>query len=133
MTLVDTSAWIEFLRGTETSSTKFVRREIGRGGLYTTEPVLMELLAGARAGGATQRLERLLLSQRWLRVEPGLDYRGAVDIFHACRGRGHPIRSLNDCLIAAVALRSGVGIAHRDADFVYIAEATGVPAKDLRD
>lgn len=131
MTMVDTSAWVEFLRGTDTPSTRYVRDHVG-GELYTTEPVLMELLAGARVGGATVRLERLLLSQRWARVEPALDYRGAVDVFHACRAAGHPIRSLNDCLIAAVALRAGVPVAHRDADFEHIAAATGLTVVDLR-
>lgn len=131
MTLVDTSVWIEFLRGNAGPAADLVRERLGAG-LLTTEPILMELLAGARAGSSTQRLERLLLSQSWVSVEPGLDYRGAVDIFHACRSDGHPIRSLNDCLIAAIALRTGVSVAHRDGDFVHIAEATGLQAIDLR-
>lgn len=45
---------------------------------------------------------------------------------------GHPIRSLNDCLIAAIALRTGTAVAHRDADFEYIAAATGLGVVDLR-
>lgn len=130
MTLVDTSVWIEFLRGTDSAATQFVRSGLG-GDLHTTEPILMELLAGSRPA-ATERLERLLLNQAWLRVDPTLDYRGAVDVFHACRAQGHAIRSLNDCLIAAVALRSGVAVAHRDVDFVYIAAATGLRVNDLR-
>lgn len=131
MTLVDTSVWIEFLRGTESPATDFVRDGLG-GDLRTTEPVLMELLAGSRRGTATLRLERLLLSQTWVRVEPGLDYRGAVDVFHECRRQGHPIRALNDCLIAAVALRAGIAVAHRDADFEHISAATGLQVIDLR-
>lgn len=132
MTLVDTSSWIEFLRGTDSPSTRFVRARLGEE-LHTTEPVLLELLAGARAGASTVRLERLLMSQSWTRVEPALDYRGAVDVFHACRAAGHPIRSLTDCLIASVALRAGVRVAHRDADFEYIAAVTGLPVIDLRE
>lgn len=132
MTLVDTSVWIEFLRGTDSSATRFVRGEVGHG-LATTEPVLMELLAGARHGAATVRLERLLMSQTWTRVEPGLDYRGAADVYQACRAIGHPVRSLNDCLIAAIALRTDSTVAHRDADFAHIAAATGLTVVDLRD
>lgn len=131
MTLVDTSVWVEFLRGTDSAATRYVREHLGSD-LHTTEPVLMEVLAGARQGASTVRLERLLLSQLWARTEPALDDRGAVDIFHACRSIGRPIRSLNDCLIAAVALRTGIPVAHRDADFEHIAAVTGLTVVDLR-
>lgn len=131
MTLVDTSVWIEYLRGTDSPSTRYVREHLG-GDLHTTEPVLMELLAGARVEASIARLERLLLSQSWVRLEPSLDHRGAVDVFHACRSDGHPVRSLNDCLIAAAALRVGLPVAHRDADFERIAAVTGLTVVDLR-
>lgn len=131
MTLVDTSVWVEYLRGTDSPSTRYVRERLG-GDLFTTEPVLMELLAGARHGASTARLERLLLSQSWARLEPALDHRGAVDVFHACRSDGRPIRSINDCLIAAIALRVDIAVAHRDSDFEHIAAVTGLTVVDLR-
>lgn len=131
MTLVDTSVWVEYLRGTDSPSTRYVRERLGSD-LFTTEPVLMELLAGARHGASTDRLERLLLSQSWARLEPALDHRGAVDVFHACRSDGRPIRSINDCLIAAIALRVGIAVAHRDSDFEHIAAVTGLTVVDLR-
>lgn len=129
--LVDTSVWIEFLRGTPSPATEFVRQHVGRS-IATTEPILMELLAGARPGRRTNEIERLLFSQSWLGVEPGLDYRGAVDVFHSTRSTGHQPRSLQDCLIAALALRRGVTLAHRDADYERIADATGLQTIDLR-
>ncbi|MDO5495293.1 MAG: PIN domain nuclease [bacterium] len=128
--LVDTSLWIEFLRGTGTIASDYVREGLGE--LATSEPILMELVAGAAPGRRSAGIERLLLSQKWLRVEPGLDYRGAADVFQASRASGHPPRSLQDCLIAAIALRHGVAVAHRDADFEYIAAATGLQTIDLR-
>lgn len=131
MILADTSVWVEFLRGTDTAATAFVRERLGAA-LATSEPIMMELLAGARPGAHTARLERLLLSQTWHRVESGLDYRGAVDVFHATRATGHQPRSLQDCLIAAVALRVGVPVAHRDADYAHLAAATGLQVVDLR-
>lgn len=131
MTLVDTSAWIEFLRGSEGKATSYVREHVGVD-LAASEPVLLELLAGARQGSQTDRIERLLLSQRWLTVEPALDYRAAVDVFHATRATGHPPRSLQDCLIAAVALRRDEAVAHRDQDFADISAATGLAVIDLR-
>lgn len=130
-TFVDTSVWVEFLRGTDGPATSFVRDHIGID-LATSEPILMELLAGAATGRQTERAERLLLGQHWLRVEPALDYRGAVQVFQAARATGHQPRSLQDCLVSAVALRCQVAVAHRDADYERIAAATGLATIDLR-
>ncbi|HET6562348.1 MAG TPA: PIN domain nuclease [Marmoricola sp.] len=133
MTLVDTSVWVEFLRATPSGATAFIRDRLGADELGTTEPVLMELLAGARPGEHTTRLERLLLSQSWYQVQPALDYRGAVDVYQATRASGHQPRSVQDCLIAAVALRHQVAVAHRDADYEHIAAATRLRVVDLRE
>lgn len=131
LTLVDTSVWVEFLRATGSPAHLFARQHLG-GPLATTETVLLELLAGAASGPQTDRAERLLLGLGWLPVHPGLDYRAAVDIFQAARGAGHQPRSLQDCLIAAVALRNGARLAHRDGDYEHIAAVTGLSVVDLR-
>ncbi|MGL5849914.1 MAG: PIN domain nuclease [Phycicoccus sp.] len=119
------------MRGTSGPATEYVREHLGTA-LATTEPVMMELLAGARPGEHTARIERLLLSQTWHRIDPGLDHRGAVDVFQATRATGHQPRSLQDCLVAAVALRRDVPVAHRDVDYERIAAATGLQVADLR-
>jgi predicted nucleic acid-binding protein len=129
--LVDTSVWIDFLRGRPGAATDCVRETLGND-CTTTEPVMIELLSGAAPGPRTFEIERLLLSQRWARLVPALDYRGAVDVYQATRATGHQPRALQDCLIAAIALRVGLTIAHRDADYERIAAATGLRTLDLR-
>ncbi|WP_165962641.1 type II toxin-antitoxin system VapC family toxin [Occultella glacieicola] len=131
MILVDTSVWIEFLRGTASTATAFVRDRLGSD-LATTEPVLMEVLAGTRRGAQTEQVERLLLSQHWLRVDPTVDYRGAVEVFQHARAAGHQPRALQDCLIAAVALRHGATLAHRNDDYERLSSAVGLTVLDLR-
>lgn len=131
LVLVDTSVWIEYLRGTGSRAHLFVRERVG-GGLATTEPVLMELLAGAASGAQTAAAERLMMGQHWLQVEPALDYRAAADIFQAARASGHQPRSLQDCLIAAIAVRTRTRVAHRDVDYARIAAVTGLEVLDLR-
>ena len=131
LVLVDTSVWIEYLRGTGSRAHLFVREQVG-GGLATTEPVLMELLAGAASRAQTAAAERLMLGQHWVQVQPAVDYRAAVDVFQAVRASGHQPRSLQDCLIAAIALRTQIPLAHRDADYAQIAAVTGLEVVDLR-
>lgn len=129
--LVDTSVWIEFLCGTGSRAHLFVREHVGST-LVTTEPILTELLAGAASGPQTAAAETLMLGQHWVQVQPALDYRAAVDVFQAARGSGHQPRSLQDCLIAAIALRTQTPLAHRDADYAHIAAVTGLEVLDLR-
>lgn len=54
------------------------------------------------------------------------DFEAAAGIFRTCRRRGKSVRRLVDCLIAAVAIRAGLEILHRDRDFDVIARHTGL-------
>ena len=86
----------------------------------TTEPVRMEILAGARTHRHLADLRSTLARAQLLRVEPG-DYDTAAGIYRGCRSRGESVRKLVDCLIAAVALRHHVPVLHSDRDFAAIA------------
>lgn len=120
--LVDTSAWVEFLRGTGTDTHRRVRRLIeDEAILATTDVVLMELLAGARDDGHRDGLKRLLRRCEFLPTEGPADYEDAAEVYRACRSAGATVRRLTDCLIAAVAIRHRVPVLHRDADFDAIA------------
>lgn len=130
MILVDTSAWVDYLRDAPTRANDFVARRISDD-LAVSEPILMEVLAGARPRHV-DRIERLLQSQAWCQLETSLDFRGAAAVFQATQAAGHRPRSMVDCLVAAVALRREVAVAHRDRDFERIAAATGLEVVDLR-
>ncbi|MGH3430784.1 MAG: type II toxin-antitoxin system VapC family toxin [Terriglobales bacterium] len=122
MILVDTSAWIDYLRGTETVATRALTDLIQRGeDLVTTEPIIMELLAGADTSARAMAIEQLTNGLPLLSVDVRLDFRQASAIFLAVRRNGNTVRSLVDCLIAAVALRRDVAVLHRDSDYVAIA------------
>lgn len=125
MILVDTSIWIEYLRDTDDPVVAELDRLIVSGTqLLATEPIIMELLAGANTPHREAKLAQLTNGLPLLKLDPGLDYRAAAQIFVAARRIGHPLRSLNDCLIAAVAIRTGTALFHRDRDFAFIAEVT---------
>jgi predicted nucleic acid-binding protein len=120
--LADTSAWVEYLRGTGSPAHLRLRELIaGHGELATTEVVVMELLAGAAAQEEVARLRRLLGRFELLPVEGLADYEAATDLYRRCRAGGETVRKLTDCLIAAVALRHGAALLHRDLDFEVIA------------
>ena len=122
MILVDSSAWIEFQRATGSAVDKRLTAAIEAGeSLATTGIVLLEILAGARDEQHAIDLRRLLARCRFLRLEEPFDHEVAASLYRACRRAGTTIRRLPDCLIAAVAIRTGAEVLHRDADFDAIA------------
>ena len=122
MILVDTSAWIEFLRDTGSPTATAVDALLDDG-LATCDVVVMEVLAGARDDAHLQSLRRLLAGATMLSLVP-LDYEDAATLYRTCRREGVTVRRLVDCLIAAVAIRTGASVLHQDADFAGLARCT---------
>ena len=122
MILVDTSAWIEFLRDTGSPVCEEVDRLV-EAGATTTDPISMEIFAGARDDHHLRNLRGLLARAQFLRCESG-DYESAALLYRSCRSGGHTIRKLIDCLIAAVAIRHSVPVLHADVDFDILASHT---------
>jgi predicted nucleic acid-binding protein len=117
--LVDTSAWIEFLRGTDSAVCIRVD-ELLAGDTAVCDPVRMEVLAGARDDVHLGDLRRLLARSATLNTGPP-DYESAATLYRACRRGGETARRLIDCLIGAVAIREGIPILHADRDFEVLA------------
>ena len=123
MLLADTSAWIEFLRGTGSAQAHHMREAIAAREVVVIDPILLEVMAGARRN-TVAALERLLVAQRIEALAPRLDWLDAATIYRQLRRRGATLRSQTDALIAAVAIRLDVPVLHRDRDFETIARYT---------
>lgn len=122
MILVDSSAWIEFLRATGSPAHLRFRAALQQEAeLASTDVVVMEILAGARDETDRDRLRRLLFGVEFLAVEGPADYERAAELYRLCRNRGETPRNLADCLIAAVAIRNDAELLCADADFATIA------------
>lgn len=125
MTLVDSSAWIEFLRGTGSRIHKRLHSALAAGeSLACTDVVLMEVLAGARDRADREDLRRLLYGVEFLPVDGPGDYEQAAELYRLCRAGGDTPRQLSDCLIAAVAIRNEAELLCEDTDFLAIARHT---------
>lgn len=122
MILVDTSAWVEYLRGTGSRVHRKVRELLEtEQPLASTEVVVMEVLAGARDDLHLERLRRLLFRCEFLPLAGLSDYEDAAALYRQCRRAGKTLRSLTDCLIAVVAMRANAELIHADRDFDTIA------------
>ena len=134
MILVDTSVWVDYLRGSDTVATTRLRELLATrpSEVVTCEPVAMELLAGAGDDLAVARLERLTTGLPSVTLDPRLDFRAAATLLRQARRRGETVRSLVDCLIAAVALRHDVTVMHKDRDFDVLAPLVGLHVVSCR-
>lgn len=122
MILVDSSAWIEFLRATGSPAHLRLRAALQQEEeLASTDVVVMEVLAGARDETDRDKLRRLLFGVEFLAVEGPADYERAAELYRLCRNRGETPHNLADCLIAAVAIRNDAELLCADGDFLAIA------------
>ncbi len=122
MILVDTSAWIEFLSDTSSPVCDRVQRELSLD-IAITDPILMEVLAGARDDSHLLQLRRLLARGTRLSTQPA-DFEQAAVLYRQCRKNGETVRKLVDCLIAAISIRNTIPLLHQDQDFEVLARHT---------
>ena len=124
MYLVDTSVWIDFLRGKATPRVRALRELLGGDQIVGVAPIILqEVLQGA---DSEQRFER------WRRYFTGLccyaprdavtTHVEAARMYQSCRRAGKTPRSSSDCLIARIAIEHALVLLHDDRDFNVIAE-----------
>ena len=127
MILADTSAWVEYDRATDSAMDRRMIQLIeGGDALAVTDPVIMEVLIGARSDAEEEALIRLLTRFTLLPFDPAADFTGAVRIYRRCRQAGFTPRGLVDCMIASVTWRNDASLLTNDADLVHIAQVIGI-------
>jgi hypothetical protein len=127
MILVDTSAWVEFLRATGSPVHTLLRRHLeANAELHTTDMVVMEVLAGARDTAHAAKLRQLLMHCTFVPTQGLADFEHSADLYRSCRAGGETIRALADCFIAAVAIRCNLELLHADRDFDALARHTAL-------
>ena len=131
MILADTSAWVEYDRATGSSVDERLTELITTDGPLTiTEPVIMEVLAGARSDAQEAQLRRLLLRARLLPFDAVTDFDSATRIYRRCRREGVTPRGMIDCMIAAVAWRRRAALLCQDVDLDRVAQIIGIELDD---
>ena len=123
--LVDTSAWVEYLRGTGSAHNRWIREAIrAEAPLGWTEPILYELTAGVGSSRRVEQLRALLRRGPMVTVQGLQDWEDAAQLYRSARSKGRTVRSSVGCLIAAVALRTSSPLLALDRDFAVLAEVS---------
>jgi predicted nucleic acid-binding protein len=129
--VVDTSAWVELLRATESDVDLKLRSLIEqRASIAVTEIVVAEVLAGVSRQAVGAMRDRLL-AFRVLRLRGLSDFEAAAGLYRACRDAGETIRHLSDCLVAVPVIEAGARLLHADRDFERLARHTPLEIEPL--
>ena len=121
--IVDTSAVIEFLRGTGSVVDHRLAQGLKAGdALYLPSVVIQEVLQGARNASEFVRLQIQMDHLPLFEPEDVHElHRQAALLYARCRWQGLTVRSPIDCIVAACALEADMPLLARDRDFAAIA------------
>ncbi|MDE2058977.1 MAG: PIN domain nuclease [candidate division NC10 bacterium] len=127
MILVDTSVWVDFLRGEDSSQRRLFHRLIeDEADISMTEIIFTEILQGIKNDGEFQAIRDYLLEFP-LYTPKGIEtYLHAARIYRNCRKKVKTVRRTIDCIIAAICIENDLTLLHKDSDFDLIQACTGL-------
>lgn len=130
MVIVDTSVWIDFLKGRETKQVQKLEELLSEEtDIFITGLIYQEVLTGIKSKKEREKVRSEL--EHFVLVNPSLDtHIQAAEIFDGCKKKGFTIRSIIDCLIASLTLEYDLTILENDKDYTFISEV--YPLKTFR-
>ncbi|ABE45997.1 type II toxin-antitoxin system VapC family toxin [Polaromonas sp. JS666] len=124
MLLIDSSVWIDWLRGSDTDAVRFVQAREGQEELALTQMIYLEVLQGVSSERQFAVTQKILGAQTMLLPLDELEtFAAAAQLYRQARQQGLTIRKSTDCLIAAIALEQGALLVHNDRDFLALAQS----------
>ena len=117
LALVDTTVWVDFIRGRRTDEVAKLDELIGNGLVLVGDLVLCEFLRGFSSDAEAQRVEQALnkfpivsLCDARLAVEAAANYR-------ILRARGITLSKTVDLIIGSYCIHHSLPLLHNDHDF----------------
>jgi predicted nucleic acid-binding protein len=114
---VDSSVWIDYLRGTATPETDKLDRLLGREPIAIGDLILTEVLQGIQDERDFNEAKRMLTSLAVVDLAGRETAIQAARNYRTLRGLGVTIRKTIDTLIATRCIEDGYDLLHSDRDF----------------
>jgi predicted nucleic acid-binding protein len=121
MVLVDTTIWIDWLRGRKADRVSWLGALLDEGEAVLAPVIYQEILQGAASPQALRTLKNQFGALPMLVAEV-FTYVGAGALYARCRWHGYTPRSPHDCLIAQLAIENRLPLLQDDRDFEHIVE-----------
>jgi predicted nucleic acid-binding protein len=126
MIVVDTSVWIDYLRGTSTPQSDCLNSLLGNRLIGVGDIILAEVLQGLRRQRDYEATKRELLTFPLVLMGGRENALAAADYYRYLRSRGLTVRGLVDCLIAAAVIAGDHLLLHSDHDFDHFERHLGL-------
>lgn len=122
MYLVDTSVWIDYLRGRDVAHVRFLDELLANPlAVGLSDLIYLEILQGSTDVRAFDMLRKYFSGQRFYRfTDAEASHASAAKLYFDARRAGVTVRSNLDCLIAQCAIDHDLILLHNDADFVRL-------------
>jgi predicted nucleic acid-binding protein len=124
--VVDTTVWIDFLRGRNAPHVQRLRTLLGTSEIIVGDLMLCEILQGLDSERAAGDVERLLRGFDIVSMAGDALAVSTARNFRALRARGVTIRKTIDLLIGAWCIENRRPLLHNDRDFSPMARYLGL-------
>jgi hypothetical protein len=117
MIIVDTTVWVDYLKGTSNPEAQWLDANVGRREIGLIDLILCEVLQGVRNDKDFLALKKQLFEFNVFASGGAQMAEAAAMNFRELRKRGITIRKTIDCWIGTFCLLKGHALLHRDKDF----------------
>ena len=123
MYLVDTSVWVDHLRGNKTPQVRILTELLAGEDVVGVAPIILqEILQGADSNERFEKWRKYFAGLCCYNLEdPVESHIAAARLYQSCRRASRTPRSSNDCLIARIAIENALVLLHDDRNFDGIA------------
>lgn len=126
MVIIDTTIWIDYLRGADTPEVRWLEAEIQRQRLGLTDLILCEVLQGVQDERQAAQVRSELLKFQFF-VTGGIELAvAAAQNYRTLRAKRQTVRRTIDCLIATFCLMNDHTLLHHDRDYDYFEQSLGL-------
>ena len=130
MVIVDTTVWIDYLRGAENPETLWLDGQLQRQRLGLTDLILCEVLQGIRDQGTFTQVQAELLKFQVFQTGGTAVAVAAAQNYRELRQHGYTARRTIDCLIATFCLQAKHELLQRDHNFDSFEKVLGLQVVD---
>jgi predicted nucleic acid-binding protein len=124
--LLDSSAWINFLRGNSPWSERFSESFFRSEDVIVADLVHVEVVRGAGSAAEFRSLRARLDEFELVTVLTTKLTQKAVENFHFLRSKGITIRRTTDLILATWCIENDIPLLHADRDFAGFEEHLGL-------
>lgn len=126
MIVVDSSVWIDFLKGRNAPHVRALRKLLGTNEISLGDLMLCEVLQGLDSERAAREVEALLRRFDIVAMAGDANAVLAARNFRSLRRRGVTVRKTIDLLIGTWCIENRTPLLHNDSDFHAMAQHLGL-------